>query len=486
MIGFARLVRSEWTKFRSVRGWLVAVVAAALALVLIGLLDAEGSRLDAVGPGGQARRVLTGPDGEPVQDDLTFVHQPLAGDGSITVRVSAFTGVGSALGPWAKAGVMVKRDAQPGSAYAAVLLTGGHGVRMQYNFTGDVAGGAGPAPATQPRWLRLVRTGATFTGYESADGSSWTQVGSARLTGLPATAEVGMFVTSPPEQTYEEHVGALSGDFTRTRASAVFDNVSVLGQAPAGAWSQDAVSGNPSSVSRSGDTFTLMGSGNIAPNTADSGGAIEHTLVGTFAGLTVLMVLGVLFVTSEYRRGMIRTTFSVTPGRGRVLVAKAVVVGAVGFVCGLVASAVALPLCRTILQKNGVFIFPVGTGTELRLVVGTAAALAAAAVFALAIGTLLRRSAGAVAAAMVLIILPYLLATAGIVPTGPARWLLRLTPAAGFAIQQTVRVYPQVDNPYTPRLGYFPLSPWVGFAVLCGYAVVALGAAVYVVRRRDA
>ena len=44
--------------------------------------------------------------------------------------------------PWAKAGLIMKADTAQGSAYAAVMVTGGHGVRMQYNFTGDIAGPA--------------------------------------------------------------------------------------------------------------------------------------------------------------------------------------------------------------------------------------------------------------------------------------------------------------------------------------------------------
>jgi uncharacterized membrane protein len=43
-----------------------------------------------------------------------------------------------------------------------------------------------------------------------------------------------------------------------------------------------------------------------------------------------------------------------------------------------------------------------------------------------------------------------------------------------------------VRAPYTPANGYFPLAPWAGFAVLCGYAVLALALAVILLRRRDA
>ena len=75
---------------------------------------------------------------------------------------------------------------------------------------------------------------------------------------------------------------------------------------------------------------------------------------------------------------------------------------------------------------------------------------------------------------------------ASALPAGVSAWLLRLTPAAAFAIQQSLPQYPQVTAAYTPSVGYFPLAPWAGFAVLCGYAALALGLASYLLRRRDA
>ena len=83
--------------------------------------------------------------------------------------------------------------------------------------------------------------------------------------------------------------------------------------------------------------------------------------------------------------------------------------------------------------------------------------------------------------------LPYLLArTPGVLPEGAEEWLLRLTPAAGFAIQQSTTAYHQVLSDYSPGNGYFPLGPWGGFAVLCAWAVLALALATYALRRRDA
>jgi ABC-type transport system involved in multi-copper enzyme maturation permease subunit len=243
---------------------------------------------------------------------------------------------------------------------------------------------------------------------------------------------------------------------------------------------------------QTGGVFTVNGSGDIAPNTAggtDDTKSIEDGLIGAFAGLIALIVVAAMFITSEYRRGLIRTTLSATPRRGAVLAAKSVVIGAVTFVVGLAAAGIAVPLVKSMETSNGTYVLPTSTATEIRVVVGTAALLALVAVFAMAVGTLLRRGAGAVALVIAVVVLPYVLAVASILPTGPSQWLLRLTPAAGFAVQQSLREFPgytQVTSGYTPAAGYYPLSPWAGLAVTCAYTAVALGLATYVLRRRDA
>jgi hypothetical protein len=121
------------------------------------------------------------------------------------------------------------------------------------------------------------------------------------------------------------------------------------------------------------------------------------------------------------------------------------------------------------------------------MIVGTAALLGVAAVLALGIGAVLRRGAAAVAAVIAVIILPYFFAgPLAVLPAGAADWLLRVTPAAGFAIQQGYPRYPQLDAGYTPANGYFPLAPWAGFAVLAVWTALALALAGYVLHRRDA
>ena len=513
--GFAQQLRAEWTKFRTVRGWVIAMAVAASVIVGLGLLPGDHGSCGQQGPA-SACTLPVGPDGQEVTDSFSFVHQPLAGDGSITVRVTSLTGLlpqpvhgGVSAGqglhggtrpglvPWAKAGLIIKQSTRQGSAYAAVMVTGSHGVRMQDNYTHDTAGQPGGVSPASPRWLRLARSGANITGAESTDGTHWTTLGTAHLAGLPTTVQAGLFATSPqyaqPASQSLVLAGAAGGP---TQATAAFDHLSRQGTWPSQAWTGEDIGGpgNATPLQRgrfdqaAGGGFTVTGSGDIAPAVAGAAGlgtTITQTLVGTFAGLIIVVVVGAMFITAEYRRGLIRTTLAASPRRGRVLAAKAIVLGAAACLTGLAAAAVVVTAGQRVLRGNGVYVHPTTTLTELRVVAGTAALLAVAAVLALAIGAVLRRSTTAVTAVIVVIVLPYLLAVSGL-PAGAAQWLLRLTPAAAFAIQQSSPQYPQVDNLYTPANGYFPLAPWTGFAVLCAWAALALGLAVFLFRRRDA
>ena len=88
---FAPLLRSEWVKFRSVRGWVAGLIVAALAIMLLGLGPSASGSCGRNGPASDCTQAL-GPGGEPVTDSFYFVRRPLDGNGSITVRVTALTG----------------------------------------------------------------------------------------------------------------------------------------------------------------------------------------------------------------------------------------------------------------------------------------------------------------------------------------------------------------------------------------------------------
>ena len=521
--GFAELVRAEWDKFRTVRGWVISIVVAALLMLLIGLFG-TGSSGSSCSPGpGLAKSgaaclpyVPTGPGGEAVTDSFYFVRQPVVGNSSITVRVTRLTGrygpgagpanpgapgsnLHSGIQPWSKAGIIITPSTKQGSAYAAMMVTGSHGVRLQYDYTHDVAGLPGKVSA-HPRWLRLTRSGDTITGYDSADGSHWIRVGTLDLPGLPSIVQIGLFAASPAYAQLTSSFGGSTGNVGPSLATGVFDHVSLSGGRRGGTWAGDnvgnqdaygAATGQLETFRQASGKFTVTGSGDVAPivtgpATGLPSTTVEQHLVGAFAALVAVIVVAAMFITAEYRRGLIRVTLAASPRRGRVLAAKAIVIGLVTFIMGLVTAAIAVPFGVKLSRDQGLYVLPVSWLTEVRVVMGTAALLAVGAVLALAVGTILRRSAVAVTAVIVGIVLTYILAVASVLPLGAAEWLLRVTPAAGFAIQQSMPQYPQVGAAYTPTAGYFPLAPWAGFAVLCGYAVLAMALAIFLLRRRDA
>jgi ABC-type transport system involved in multi-copper enzyme maturation permease subunit len=499
---FAQLLHAEFTKFRTVRGWMIALCMASVAFVLLSFLSAFVSRQ------GNPTEPATGPGGEAVSDTYMFVHQLLAGDGTLTTRVASLSGAHTSfsstqdngfsasskrgpgsplspgLAPWAKAGIIIEPDTNQGTDYAAVMVTGSHGVQMQVNYTRDSPGLAGPVRPSSPRWLRLSRAGDTIRGYDSADGAHWTDIGTTRLTGLPRTVEIGLFVTSPA------YFAAGADPGTPSVATAGFDHTSAEGDLPGHAWTGNQVAGlypyQPLASSwqqSSAHSFTITGSGDIAPLVGDiisaawAGASIVN---GTIIGLLIVIVVATSFATSEYRRRLIRITFAASPRRARVVAAKAVVAGSLAFAAGTIATAIAEVVTRHVLVANGNYLFPQSAPDVARVIIGTGLLLGLTAALAVALGMMLRRSVAAVAVGIVLVMVP------GILGSESGNWLMRFTPTAAFAIQATLPRSSLVTSAYTPPNGYFPISPWAGLAVLAAYAAVALGAAMWLLRRRDA
>jgi len=215
---FRAALRAEWTKFRTVRGWMIGLGFAALMVVLFTFLQANGKHEGFCTTPNPSRcvaghpRVPTGPGGEAVAASYELVAKRLTGAGTITARVTSLVGriwAGPAneapsladtrpgLTSWAKAGLLITPSTSQGSSYAAVMATGGHGIRFQYDYTHDRAGLPELTTSTPPHWLRLTRAGDTITGYDSSDATNWHRIGSAHLAGLPTTVYVGLFTTSP-------------------------------------------------------------------------------------------------------------------------------------------------------------------------------------------------------------------------------------------------------------------------------------------------
>lgn len=195
------------------------------------------------------------------------------------------------------------------------------------------------------------------------------------------------------------------------------------------------------------------------------------SLSGLFLAQMAIGVLGVLMITSEYATGQIRLTLGATPRRITVLAAKAVTFVLVVVTVSLVAFFSAFGIGQAIFSGKHIGV-SLGDSGVLRAVVGAALYLAAVGALALGLGTILRRTAGAIAALVGLLLVIPLVST--FLPTAWNGHLTRYLPAqAGMSV---IRVVPDATS----------LSPWTGFAVLVGYATLALVVGGLLLVRRDA
>ncbi|MFI0424092.1 hypothetical protein [Spongiactinospora sp. 9N601] len=475
------LLRREWTAFRR-PGRLIALAAAALAIIAPGLLFTLNTHSSCPGP---CPAVPVAGDGSVVSDQFWFLHRDLGREGGITVRMTSMTGtitypppehdqIVSGLVPWAKAGIIVKDGTRQGSRYAALMMTGGHGVRFQHDYRHDVAGGAGGVSARSPRWLRLTRSGDVITGSESADGAQWRTVATATLAGLPDTVQVGLFATSPGDLTLREiGLGGAIEEVRFTQAVGVFDNVTVEG-GTTGKWDSDSVGEmnhtdwekyhNASGAVEKDGVITISGTGDIGPLGEEGTRTVENTLSGLPVALIIVVVVAA-------RHGA-RTTGAAASRR--VILTRALVVAGATFVTGLVAAGIVLPAGMASLAGNGIVVPSLPVPTGVRVIVGLATVLALCAAVAYALGVRLHRGWSATLAGVSLIALPSAVTAFPLLPDAVSDWLLRLTPAAGFAVKQTMAEYPQVTAHYAPSAGYFPLPGWAGLTVLCAYAVITM------------
>lgn len=201
-------------------------------------------------------------------DGFQYAYQTLAGDGEIIARVASIQNTNS----WAKAGVMIRESLASNSKNAFMLVSAASGSLFQYrSTTGGNTGSAPVGSGSAPYWVRLVRSGNTFTGYKSTNGTSWTLVSSTNIT-MVNNVYLGLAVTS-------HNNGVL--------CTAVFDSVSVPGGGgPPGSlpspWQKADIGGVgvTGTASYSSGTFTVDGSGLDIWGTADGFHYVYQPLSG--------------------------------------------------------------------------------------------------------------------------------------------------------------------------------------------------------------
>jgi ABC-2 type transport system permease protein len=195
------------------------------------------------------------------------------------------------------------------------------------------------------------------------------------------------------------------------------------------------------------------------------------SLDGIGIATLAIAVLGVLCISSEYSSGMIRTSLTAVPKRGRVLAAKSLVFAVVTFVVGEATSFTAFFVGQALISGRAPNA-ALGDPGVARAVVGGGLALTALAVLSVATGTLLRHPAAAIACMIALLfVLP------AIAQALPDSWR---NPATEFwptsAGGQLANVY---HSPHT-------LQPWPGFGVMCLFVAIVYAIAWTVLERRDA
>src|SRR5579859_1078566 len=198
----------------------------------------------------------------------------------------------------------------------------------------------------------------------------------------------------------------------------------------------------------------------------------EMSLAGLAIGQLAFGVLGALVITSEFSSGMIRATLAAVPSRPLLLAAKAAVTGAATLAAGEVLAFGAFAVGELVLRSPAPHA-TLGQPGVLRAVLMAGAYPALIALTALGLGALIRHTAGAISAVVgMLFVLPLIL-----VPLGTS-------------IQNSVGQFmPMIiaENSLTAvKPVAHSLSPGVGLAVLCGYAVIALAAGGWALARRDA
>ena len=125
-------------------------------------------------------------------DQFHFVYQPISGNVDIAARVVSI----AYIDDWSKAGIMIRESLTASSRHASVFLSPAYGFAFQRRpASGEESVHTAGDERAAPGWVRLVRTGDLFEAYSSADGASWTKIGSDSF-GMGETAYVGLAVTS--------------------------------------------------------------------------------------------------------------------------------------------------------------------------------------------------------------------------------------------------------------------------------------------------
>jgi ABC-type transport system involved in multi-copper enzyme maturation permease subunit len=216
---------------------------------------------------------------------------------------------------------------------------------------------------------------------------------------------------------------------------------------------------------------SMIGSGKqMDPDFADAT-AYSLALFGVPFSLIALGVLGVLTTSGEYTTGMIRSTLAAVPRRLPVLWSKAAVYGAVAFVIGATGAFVGFLISSRVLSGTSIAMSVSAHGV-VRGLLGAGAYLGLVGVIGVALGVLLRSTAGGIS-----VLVGAFLLVPGLMSLLPASWRTDIAPYLPSNAGESIFALHHIAG---------TLSAGAGLVVLLGWTVLALGGAAYRMMRSDA
>jgi ABC-2 type transport system permease protein len=241
-------------------------------------------------------------------------------------------------------------------------------------------------------------------------------------------------------------------------------------------------------------TWLTLNALNNGRNGARASGIVTDPvsfILGTGLGLgqLAIAVLGVLVITAEYSSGTIRASLLAVPRRYPVLLAKGLVFAALVIVVGEIVAFASFYIGVALVNGHVITLHGTVGGHAvtahhtitvslsqpgvLRAVVGAGLYLTVLGLFALAIGGLIRHTAGAITAVigMVLVIFP-------LAQLLPSSWGAHVHAYLPTVAGQLITA----DKHQSGQL----LSPWQGFGVFCAWTALLLAASIFLLQRRDA
>jgi ABC-2 type transport system permease protein len=212
--------------------------------------------------------------------------------------------------------------------------------------------------------------------------------------------------------------------------------------------------------------------GSMRPHERANRSPLDIALAGVNLSQLAIGVLGVLVITGEYSTGMIRASLTAVPKRLPVLWAKLGVFAVVTFILALPSVVIAFFASQAILSRHNILQISFSHAGVARAVAGGAVYLMLIGVFALAIGAMLRNTAGGIAVfAAIFFVIPPLL---DILPTS---WNNAISPYLPDAAGRSI---------FSLTHGAHSLAPGPGLALFAGYCAVAIAAAAALLVTRDA